>query len=416
MRKDADKIIEYAIQTVLPDKAVKRAINQIQFGSGKVYLVAIGKASWQMTKAVYETIGERVEKGIVITKYNHTNGELPNIQIYEAGHPVPDENSFQATKKAVELVSDLQEDDSVLLLISGGGSALFEQPLIPFKEIEAITEQLLMSGANIVEINTIRKRLSAVKGGKFAKICEPAKVYSIILSDIIGDPIDMIASGPAYPDTSTYKEALDILLKYKINLTEEARKSISIDTPKELNNVQTCVIGSVKQLCKAAEIMAKQLGYETILLTDCIQCEAKSVGQLLGYIAQTHKKTIQPKAYIIGGETVVKVTGTGVGGRNQEIALSGALEIQGIDNVAIFSVGSDGTDGPTDAAGGYCDGETVQILKEQDIDAVAELENNNSYYALEKSNGLIKIGATGTNVNDLTMLLIGGKMNKFLNE
>ena len=199
LRKNAEYITKKAIKAVLPDEAVKRALKGRNF-EGRVILVAIGKAGWQMAKAARDILGDRIGSGIVITKYDHVKGPIEGCECWEAGHPVPDENSFSATDRTIELVSGLTEEDTVIFLISGGGSALFEKPLIPGEELQDITTQLLKSGASITEINTIRKRLSQVKGGRFAELCRPAKVYSIVLSDIIGDPLDMIASGPAYPD------------------------------------------------------------------------------------------------------------------------------------------------------------------------------------------------------------------------
>ncbi|MFY9203917.1 MAG: glycerate-2-kinase family protein, partial [Limnochordia bacterium] len=213
LRTDAQRIIDAAITAALPDTAVKKALTGADFGKGKLILVAIGKAAWSMSKAASEFLGDRISEGVVITKYGHSQGDLPKIRIFEAGHPVPDANSFSATAEAIKLVKDLTAEDTVLFLISGGGSALFEKPLVADEVLKDLTEQLLACGANITEINTIRKRLSAVKGGKFAKLCEPAKVFSIVLSDIIGDPLDMIASGPAYPDSSTSAEALAIVQK-----------------------------------------------------------------------------------------------------------------------------------------------------------------------------------------------------------
>ena len=219
LRKQADYITEKAIQAVLPDEAVKRALEGREF-NGRVLLVAIGKAAWQMAKTAREILGDRMDSGIVITKYGHVKDMIDGCECFEAGHPVPDENSFRATEKAVELVSGLKAEDTVIFLISGGGSALFEKPLIPGEELQDITEQLLKSGASITEMNTIRKRLSGVKGGRFAELCAPAGVYSIVLSDIIGDPLDMIASGPAYPDSSTSEEAMEIAKKYDLKLSD----------------------------------------------------------------------------------------------------------------------------------------------------------------------------------------------------
>lgn len=406
LRHDADIIIKSAIHEVLPDEAVKNALSGRDFGCGKVYLVAAGKAAWQMAKTAVDTIGDRIEAGVVVTKYEHVLGEIEKVKCYEAGHPVPDDNSFIATGAAIDLVSNLSKDDTVLFLLSGGGSSLFEKPLIPLAELANITEQLLASGADIVEINTIRKRLSMVKGGKFAKICEPASVYSIVLSDIIGDPLDMIASGPAYEDTSTGEQAVAIAKKYDLKLTEKQWELLTQETPKELTNVETNITGSVRNLCNAAARCCKELGYKPIILTDMLSCEAKEAGKFLSAIAKTNQNTTESVAYIAGGETVVHLTGKGKGGRNQELALGAAEGISDCIDTAVFSVGSDGTDGPTDAAGGYVDNKTKGILKELGIDIFETLNNNDAYNALKASGGLIITGATGTNVNDVSVLLI----------
>lgn len=406
LRNDAQVIIDTAINAALPDTAVKKALEGEDFSCNRLILIAIGKAAWSMANAACEILGNRINEGIVITKYNHSKGALPNIRIYEAGHPVPDENSFKATEQVIELVSELTESDKVLLLISGGGSALFEKPLTSKEQLEDITKQLLASGASIVEVNTIRKRLSAVKGGKFAKMCEPAKVLSVILSDIIGDPLDMIASGPAYPDSSTTEEAIGIINKYGITIPKEVEKLLHISTPKTLSNVETKVTGSVTQLCTAAERTCRQLGYEPIVLTTSLNCEAREAGSFLSSIAQYYNDTKKSLAFIAGGETVVHLKGNGKGGRNQELALSSAIGISGLNNVAIFSIGSDGTDGPTDAAGGYVDNNTMNVLNEKGIDVFKILENNDTYHGLQACDGLIITGPTGTNVNDLSVLLI----------
>ena len=217
--KDAQQIIKTSINYVLPDEAVKRAVSEISF-SGRIFLISIGKAAFRMANAAYEILGERITDGLVITKYGHVQGPIGNLKCFEAGHPVPDENSFRATEEAIKLVSGLTEKDSVLFLISGGGSALFEKPLVSGKELSDVTDQLLASGADITEMNCIRKRLSAVKGGRFAKLCEPAKVYTVVLSDIIGDPLDMIASGPAAADSSSCRDALDIIKKYDLKFSD----------------------------------------------------------------------------------------------------------------------------------------------------------------------------------------------------
>lgn len=405
LRKDADSIVKASLQAVLPDEAVARALKNFEHGSGKLILVAVGKAAWQMAAAAVRTLGH-VDNGIVVTKYDHVMGEIPGVKCFEAGHPVPDENSFSATAKALEMVENLSAEDTVLFLLSGGGSALFEKPLIPGEELQDITNQLLACGADIVEMNTIRKRLSGVKGGRFAKACAPAKVYSIVLSDILGDPLDMIASGPACPDASTCGQAAAIVEKYGLKLSDAARELMGTETPKSLDNVSTMITGSVRELCAAAETRCRELGYEPVLLTDQLACEARAAGSFLGSILRTHNGSGKKLAFIAGGETVVHLTGHGLGGRNQELALAAAPGIARIPGAAVFSVGSDGTDGPTDAAGGYVDGDTARELEAKGWNISAVLQDNDAYHALKDVDGLIMTGPTGTNVNDVAVALL----------
>ena len=405
LRRDADAIIREAITAVLPDAAVRRALENRDF-PGRVLLVAAGKAAWQMAKTAADCLGDQIDSGVVVTKYDHVKGEISRCTCVEAGHPVPDENSFRGTQLALDLVSGLTEKDTVLFLLSGGGSALFEKPLIPGAELQDITSQLLASGADIVEMNTIRKRLSAVKGGRFAQLCAPAQVITVVLSDIIGDPLDMIASGPAYPDSSTCEQALAIAEKYGLCLSDGAWALLREETPKELTNVTTLVNGSVRELCAAAAKACEGLGYTPVLLTDCLSCQAKEAGSFLASIVRSHAGSGKSLAFIAGGETVVKLTGKGLGGRNQELALAAAAGIDGIANAAVFSVGSDGTDGPTDAAGGYVDGDTAAELRAQGVTIDAVLRDNDAYHALQKTGGLIITGATGTNVNDVAVALL----------
>lgn len=404
LRQDADQIIAASLRAVLPDEAVRRALQNFRPGPGQIVLVAAGKAAWQMASAAVPVLG-RVDGGIVITKYGHVQGDIPGILCREAGHPIPDENSFRATEEALELVKPLTEQDTVLFLLSGGGSALFEKPLLPGEELQNITNQLLACGADIVEINTVRKRLSAVKGGRFAQACAPAKVYSVVLSDILGDPLDMIASGPACPDKSTCEQAKSVVSQYGLRLPKTALPLLSRETPKTLINVETQITGSVRALCTAAAQACAALGYEPILLTDRLCCEAREAGSFLASILRTHAGQGRPTAYIAGGETVVHLTGQGLGGRNQELALSAAPGLAGL-NAAIFSVGSDGTDGPTDAAGGFVDGTTAESLAAQGIDIHKVLRENDAYHALQAVNGLIITGPTGTNVNDVAIGLL----------
>lgn len=407
LRKDAETIIADSIREVQPDSAVIRALKEMTL-NGKIKLVATGKAAWQMAKAASNYLGERLEQGIVITKYGHVRGELPRIRCCEAGHPVPDEGSFDAARKALALTENLTKDDTVLFLLSGGGSALFELPLIPAEELQDVTRQLLACGADIVEINTLRKRLSAVKGGRFAQHCAPAKVFSIILSDILGDPPDMIASGPTCPDSSTCADAMEIVRRYDLSLREETKQLLMVETPKALANAQWMITGSVRELCDAAARSCRKLGYEPFFLTDRLCCQAREAGSVMASILRTHAGDGKKLAFLAGGETVVRLTGSGKGGRNQELALAAAEGISGLSNAALFSVGSDGTDGPTDAAGGFVDGATRQRLLEKGIHIDQVLLNNDAYHALQRTDGLIFTGPTGTNVNDVTVGLVEG--------
>ena len=404
LRHDADAIVRASIQAVLPDEAIRRALAEFRPGPGRTLLVAAGKAAWQMAKAAVDTLGQ-VDGGVVVTKYDHVKGAIPGVDCYEAGHPVPDNGSFFATARALELVQGLTADDTVLFLLSGGGSALFEQPFVSGEELQDITRQLLACGADIVEMNTIRKRLSRVKGGRFAQACAPANVFAVVLSDILGDPLDMIASGPACPDVSTCRQALAIAEKYGLKLSDEARRLLTVETPKTLDNVTTRITGSVRELCAAAAVQCRALGYEPMLLTDQLCCEAREAGSFLASVLRTHAGDGRRLAFLAGGETVVHLTGKGLGGRNQELALAAAPGIAGL-NAAVFSVGSDGTDGPTDAAGGYVDGDTNAALQAAGLDVFEVLKQNDAYHALKAVDGLLVTGPTGTNVNDVAVALL----------
>ena len=407
LRENANQIMNAALAAAMPDAAVQAALEKAEFSEGRLVLVAAGKAGWQMAKAAYDQLGSRIDSGVVVTKYDHSKGPIGNLEIFEAGHPVPDANSFRGTQAAIDAVTGLSEMDTVLFLLSGGGSALFEKPLIPEENLNLLTKQLLACGADIVEINTVRKRFSAVKGGRFAKLCQPAKVFTIVLSDVLGDRLDMIASGPAYPDSSTAEDAQRIVMKYNLTMTDQMRKMLLDETPKQLENVETHITGSVRQLCIAAEKICKELGYETMILTDRLCCTARDAGVFLSNIARFHAGSGKPMAFLAGGETVVHLTGHGLGGRNLVLALAAADGIAGMD-ACVFSVGSDGTDGPTDAAGGYVDGTTYDTLRAQGIHISDVLQANDAYHALQKCDGLIITGATGTNVNDISVLLIQG--------
>ena len=406
LRRDAETIIRRAIGAVTPDFAVEKALKGRRF-PGRVFLVATGKAAWKMADAAARTLGEKLTKGIVVTKYGHVEKTIPGVNCFEGGHPVPDEAGVAGTQAALDLTGNLLPSDTVLFLLSGGGSALFEKPLIALEELKGITNQMLSAGCDIVEMNTVRKRLSAVKGGRFAAHCAPAHMFTVVLSDVLGDPLDMIASGPTVPDNSTCEQALEVIERYHIQISGRARACLAVETPKTLPDTEAQIIGSVHELCAAAAEACWELGYTPMLLTDRLCCEAKDAGSFLASILKTHASEGRKTAFLAGGETVVHLSGDGLGGRNQEMALAAAEGIAGLKNAALICVGSDGTDGPTDAAGGYVDGDTLAALTEKGLSYAGMLQNHDAYHALEAVGGLIKTGPTGTNVNDIAAALIG---------
>lgn len=411
LREDAGHIIEKTLVAVNPEKAVKSVLSEHPF-TGKVYLVAIGKAAYVMARAAKQFLGGKITDGVVLTKYGHVPGSIEGVRIIEAGHPLPDENSVAGAEAILDMTANLGKDDNVLFLISGGGSALFEKPEtgVTLAYVEEITQKLLNCGADIVEINTVRKRLSAVKAGKFALWCAPARILSVTLSDVLGDRLDTVASGPAFPDDTVAEDALNVIDKYGLRLNSEIMKILTVPTPKRLDNVETVVIGNVSLLCDAAAKAAGELGYKPFVLSRTLNCEAREAGKFLASVAREARERgsfPMPCAIITGGETVVTVRGKGRGGRNQELALAAAEQIDGLSGVVIFSVGSDGTDGPTDAAGGIVDGGTKRALQNKNISISRALADNDSYNALQTIDGLIVTGPTGCNVNDFTVILCG---------
>ena len=419
LRQDAMEIVREAIRMVLPENAVKEALAaegfsaRVRRGKGKIVVAAIGKGAWRMARAAADVLGPRLSGGAVVTKYGHAMGPIDGLEIFEAGHPLPDDNTLAGTEALLEKVRGLGPDDTVLFLVSGGGSALFERPVdgVTLDDLVAVTNRLLACGADIVEINRVRKRLSSVKGGRFAQLAAPAHVYAVALSDVPGDRLDAIASGPAWPDASTAEETLATLKKYGLSFRPGLMELLGQETPKALDNVTAVVTGSVSALCAAAESAAAALGYAPLVLTTTLDCEAREAGALLASLAREVRSSGRPApapcALILGGETVVRLTGKGKGGRNQELALSAARGIAGLDGTVVLSVGSDGTDGPTDAAGGIVDGGTAELLKARGFDIERVLADNDSYTALAAADSLVVTGPTGTNVNDLALALCG---------
>ncbi len=401
---DAVNVALKAIDDMKPDDSVTRALSKCSF-SKPVTVFAIGKAAWRMASAAYRCLGGAcVKGGIVITKYGHSEGEIGNFEIFEAAHPVPDINCVRATERAIDMALALSKDDEALLLISGGGSALFECPVdgVTLDDIAKVTKELLRSGADITDINRVRKRLSRVKGGRFAELLAPADITSIVLSDVLGDSPDVIASGPVHPDKSTCREALSACEKFNITLSEPVRAALMTETPKMLGRVKTFIAGNVEMLCASAARHASEIGYAPEIVNPRMECDVNiAASEIVNCLKRAKSKT----AFIFGGEITVQVKGGGLGGRNQQLALACAEYIDGNENACVIAIGSDGTDGPTDAAGGVVSGEFAKIAGIDDIRR--HLDNNDAYRILEKHSALIKTGATGTNVNDLYMLFVG---------
>ena len=410
MRRDAAEIFREALFEMLPDRAVKRSLSRVRL-KDEIILIGIGKASWIMAKAASEELKERIVSGAIVTKYGHSQGPLPGIEIYEAGHPLPDSNTLKATERILEITRKAGEAQTILFLVSGGGSALFEKPAegLSLQSISDITSALLFGGADISELNTARKHLSLVKGGRFAIHCKPAEIFQITLSDVLGDKLDMIASGPAAPDPSSSQEALSILMKYGIPLSTNLKSALRSETPKSLDNVSFEIAGNIAGLCRAAKKAAEKRGYISKIVTESLEGEARLTGAA---VAEHSKGEMNSpgsgkakRCLIWGGETTVKVKGSGNGGRSQELALAAAEKLSGSENIVILSAGSDGTDGPTDAAGGIVDGLTWEKISAAGREPMEMLEDNDSYNALSISGSLFKTGPTGTNVNDLVIAI-----------
>lgn len=389
-----------------------------------IYVIGAGKASAAMAQPVEELLGERIKSGFINVKYGHTL-PLNIIQVNEAGHPVPDEAGLSGTKKIIELLGQTGEKDLVLFLISGGGSALLPYPVqgLTLENLQQATKQLLGAGATIKEINALRKHVSRVKGGRLAKLAYPSTLISLILSDVIGDNLDSIASGPTVPDESTFGDCLNIMEKYDLSdkispevleFLEEGAQNSQEETPKAddpaFERAQNIIIGSNILAVKAAQKKAEELKYNSLILSTLIEGETKDVAKLHAAIAKeilnTGNPLPTPACVISGGETTVTIRGKGLGGRNQEFALAAAIEIDGWDGMVILSGGTDGTDGPTDAAGAIADGTTVSRARALELNAEAHLRENDSYHFFQPLADLIITGPTYTNVMDLRLVVV----------
>lgn len=407
--------------------------------AGKVYLldqyrrvliVGVGKAAVPMGVACAEIIGPKFNEGILLTKagYEKNLNGLPHmsaLHILEAGHPLPDERGVIGATSITKLLASTDKDDLVFFLISGGGSALLTSPAvgISLADLQSLTSTLLACGANIHQINSLRKHIDTLKGGSLARLAAPATMITLVLSDVVGDPLDMIASGPSVPDPTTYRDAVDVLKQYGIlnqvptsilNRLNSGLRGEIPETPKPgepiFKQAQYVIVGNNQQAAEAAQSQAQKEGFNTSILTTSLVGEAREAGRWLSVIAHeisnSGKPLSRPACAIAGGETTVTLQGAGFGGRNQELALGAVDDLAGLENVVLVTLATDGGDGPTDAAGAVVTGETQIYAKKKGLEAMAYLASNDSYHFFKPLGDLLKTGPTQTNVNDLALLFV----------
>jgi len=439
MRQDAVDIFQAGLAAVDPVAAVKRcvSVNQTQLIIAdktfdlsqihKLYIVGAGKASGVMAAALEEILGARIKDGVVVVKYGHT-ADTSRVSLVEAGHPIPDEKGRQGAHRLCKLVEQAGENDLVICLMSGGGSALLPSPSpgLTLTDKQQANQRLISCGASIHEINTIRKHISRIKGGQLAISAHPARVISLILSDVVGDDLDVIASGPTTPDPSTFQDCLDILNKYGITdkvplaVYEHIAKGINKkikETPKPGNPVfdktDHFIIGNNIQALESARQQAESLGYNTVMLTSLLTGETRDAAHfhaaIIREIFQSGHPSRPPACLLSGGETTVTIKGQGKGGRNQEFALASSIALENMSPVVYLSAGTDGTDGPTDAAGAIMDSTTLTRAKSKRLDPATYLANNDSYHFFKELGDLFITGPTRTNVMDLRIAVVGGK-------
>ena len=437
LHKHAERIFRAALRAADPYAAVLRhvRVNQDVLIAGKrryplqafrqVYVIGAGKASAEMARALEKLLGRRIAGGLVNVKYGHT-AKLRRVELNECGHPVPDEQGVTGARRIAAIARDAAKDDLVLAVISGGASALLPAPAGPItlEEKQRTTQLLLRSGANIHEMNAVRKHISEIKGGQLSALAQPATVISLLLSDVIGDDLDVIGSAPTAPDASTYGRAWDVLEKYRIadqvpsSVRERLQRGMAGELPetpkpgsRELERTQNVIVGSNQLAVDAAAEEARALGWRTLVLSTFIEGETRDVARMHAAIAKEILKSSRPlkrpACLISGGETTVSIRGQGLGGRNQEFALAAAIDLAGLPDVTVLSGGTDGTDGPTDAAGALADGTTLARAEKLGLNAPAFLQDNDSYHFFEKAGGLLKTGPTKTNVMDVRIVLVG---------
>lgn len=429
------RILSAAVESVEPGAAVRRHLKRVGdrltladqtydlTSFRRVRVVGAGKAGAPMAAAIESILADRLEDGLVIVKEGYREPGCRKIQLLEAGHPLPDERGVLAARQLNQMLQDSQSDDLVICLLSGGGSALLVSPAtgVALEAMQDLTGALLRSGANIQEINTLRKHLETLKGGNLARRIAPARLITLVLSDVIGDPLDMIASGPTVPDPTSFQQAWEIL--ERCDLIDQAPQAILThlqkglegqieETPKSDNllfeRTQILVIGSNRLAAQAALEQARLEGFNTLLLTTSMQGEARQVGRVLASVgremAESGRPVPRPGCVIAGGETTVTVTGDGLGGRNQELALGAVADLAGIQKVMLISLATDGGDGPTDAAGAVVTGATLERAQALGLNATVYLKNNDAYHLFDPLDDLLKTGPTMTNVNDLTFI------------
>jgi len=436
LRQDARAIFDAGLRAVDPSAAIKRYVRRD--GANlfvadrrydltayrRIFVVGGGKAGATMAQALEDLLGDRLTEGLVLVKYQHL-APVTKIRLHEAGHPVPDDAGVAGAKRLAVLLESATVDDLVVCVISGGGSALLPAPAdgVTLEDKQAVTQQLLKCGATIHEMNAIRKHISALKGGQLARLAAPATLITLILSDVIGDSLDVIASGPTVPDTHTFDDCLKILRKYNLldqtpaavrARLQQGAAGLLAETPKAGDPIfaktQHVIVASNVLAAQAAAATARALGYQTLILSTFVEGETRDVAKVHAAVAKEIRHTGNPASapacVISGGETTVTIHGAGLGGRNQEFVLAAACEIADLEGVVVLSAGTDGTDGPTDAAGALADGQTVRRAKAAQLDPRLFLDANDSYHFFDALGDLIKTGPTNTNVMDLRIVLV----------
>ncbi|MBF0344876.1 MAG: glycerate kinase [Nitrospirae bacterium] len=424
-------LYDAALEAVSPYETVLEHMDYVQqlYVEGdyrRLVAAAFGKSAYAMIRGVEETLSDLLYDGVAITKYGHTSpAPLKHVRVFEAGHPTPDENGLMATRHLLNLAHALDERTMLLCLISGGGSSLFvcPRPNISLKDKQMVTDLLLKAGANINELNAVRKHLSLVKGGQFARMCHPAKVVSLIVSDCVGDPHDVIASGPTTADSTTFSDAFDVLIRYDLtqhlhaNVVQtliDGQNGLCPETPKNndaiFNDIENIIVANNRKALDAVYKKVTQMGIDAHILTDSLSGEARGAAKWLAQKVKelriTGRHPATPLCLISGGETTVTVKGHGAGGRNMELALAFAIEIEGLDGVTLLSAGTDGTDNVSDAAGAVVNGYTTLKAKELGLPPQRFLDNNDSYNFFKQLGDLFTPGPTQVNVMDIQLIIL----------